>query len=1191
MPKLTKQKQTTKGMGEIMKKTTFILGRTASGKTHHILSDITKKCQLEPTGAPIIIITPEQMTFHTEYQLLKMNEKNSMIRANALSFNRLAHRIMQEVGGLARYHLDEVGKSMLLKKIMLEKKDELGILKNEITKPGFIKKMDELFSEFKSYQIDPTILKEKLSGITMTNQTKEKIETLADLYVAFNEITLQQYLTTEDYFEMLIKQLAQSETIKTADVYIDGYHTFNPQEIAIITQLSKYAKSLTIALTVDVASVSPLWCATKRTLDELKANLNETTEIIMTCQANFKPAELNHFEQHFMQEEKPFGAEVIEHINLFNATSKRAEIEEIAKQIHHLAYDKQVDFANIAVYGSNPSELQQLFESIFKSHNIPYFLDYKESMMQHPVIYLLHKIFDVFESNWRNDKLFEIFKTGLFVDVSSVAKTIDFKTILINHLEEIDELENHVLANNIKKHHWTSGAAWEHQTYEPIQTDEQIACSEKLITLKNRLALPLIQLETALDSAITVKQKSIAIFEFLEAVQIPKQLLLLTESAKALNDEKLQKQHEQVWGKLIGILEQLVEVASEEVTLTADFVQIFKAGLETLTFATIPATLNAVLIGDINRSRYQLTTNFRDVNAYGVSHGFIMGMNEGVIPGTPKEASLLSEKERQALSAADIILAPSLIQVQKDELFHLYTIIAAIKNGITFSYITENAKEPTYILNMIHQLFSHAKEGKDVSAMKDVTIPLLSQINPTDRVTTKQALFNQTLRGLHEENNHDDESVMSYFKKHDEVLANMIEKASGYVSTHNENLTQEQAVTLYGGDIEASVSRIEMFNKCQFAHFLTHGLKLKERDMFELTVADIGTMYHEALKFISLQLKKNNRSFSDLQPKEIMHLAEDAVLTVIKNNKGLLIMDANAQMRVLKIKLIRVVAKTITAMSFQGRRSGFTESYFELQFAREAKGHKDALWIPTETKQIPVGTGAVNLSLKGVIDRIDIAAVDKKKFVRVVDYKSNVQHLQLDSVFYGQSLQLLTYLDVAINWLGPDVVSGGSLYFHIHNPYVDENKEMLTTDFMADLLTEQSAQFKMTGYLPHRDDVVTISDTQLEDGKSSQVIPVAKLASGKIRKDWSKTVEVDEFDLLRKFVNRSIEEATAKMASGEVAINPESHGGNNPCEWCKFKAVCGFEGSPKYLPKLKDADVLKAIKEKLEEGDAYGDDI
>ena len=100
----------------------FILGRSGVGKTRLVLNEIKAACDELPQGDPIFVIAPDQMTFHLEYQLLKQSQYPSLMRVQGLSFNRFAYRILQETGGLSRYHLNQVGLALLLQKVMNEKK-------------------------------------------------------------------------------------------------------------------------------------------------------------------------------------------------------------------------------------------------------------------------------------------------------------------------------------------------------------------------------------------------------------------------------------------------------------------------------------------------------------------------------------------------------------------------------------------------------------------------------------------------------------------------------------------------------------------------------------------------------------------------------------------------------------------------------------------------------------------------------------------------------------------------------------------------------------------------------------------------------------------------------------------------------------------------------------------------------------
>lgn len=1221
----------------MMSKVKFILGRTGTGKTYQILTEIKEKCRDQPTGNPIFIITPEQMTFHTEYQLLRMNEKNSMIRANALSFNRLAHRIMQEVGGLSRYHLDEVGKAMLLQKIMLEKGDELGIFKNYIKKPNFIGKMDELFSEFKSYQLETAELKTKLMMADLSRQTKEKISTLASLYDEFNETTLKQYLTTEDYFTLLIETIEKSNLIKNADIYIDGYHTFNPQELAIINKLAHHSQQLTIVLTTDIASRFPLWQTTRQTYDQLQESLAEfkpTTHPILSENKEVSKRDgLIHLEQNFMQKGLAAKQSTVD-VNLFLAPTRRQEIEEIAKRIHYLSHHKQISYANIAIYAPNPTEDQRLYEAIFTKYNMPYFFDYKESMLSHPVINLLHKTFNIFTSYWKNDAIFDVLKTGLFL-TGIFTKESAYETHLVRHLEDIDQLENYVLARNIKKHHWISGAIWSYGNPDEMRkTDKQKETQEQINAIKDQVVKPLLDFELALEKAKTPIAFATAVFEYLETLEIPMKLQLLAKTAEKYGTQKEMKQHEQVWGKVLSLLEQIVEVASEDEALETEYlIQMFKTGLEQLSYASIPATLDAVQIGDITRSRYQLTPDFNQPEKYGMQYVFMMGANDGALPATPTESSLISESERQILENLGIQLAPSLIQTQQDEIFSIYTLLAGARIAITLSCLIEHDARPSYLLTHIQSLFPENKiqilldETKkylphgesnasyqevfsqqvvdlkeedaiyDLSAIrelfhdKQLKGQIIIENDLYERLTTPEVMFDQIFLNVKRDDHQLAyyQPMLDYYQKTNLLQHDKAKLALGY-NNQTVKLSEKLSLDLYTTDIEASISRIELFNKCEFAHFMNHGLKLKARDLFELTVTNIGNLYHEALRYISEEMKTRNRSFSSLNESEIKQLSTSSVEKAISRNREFEILNTSTRMHAIKYKLTTVVTKTLEALANQGQKSAFKESYFELKFKRQLDEERDRFvkeWIQTTPRKI----GDVNLSLRGVIDRVDIGVLDDQTYVRVVDYKSSARELEIDAIYHGQSLQLLTYLDVALEWIGKEAREAGALYFHLHSPYAKINEELLTkeaSDYQRIIADEQLANYRMTGYLPDNHEVVALSDSLLAEGRitKSTVVPITYKKDRTFAQKGNKILKPEDFDLLRQFANQKIETAVAHMITGGLAINPALHDGKSPCDWCNYKAICQFdvkkqpEGSRK-LTSMKPDVALEKIKETL----------
>ena len=103
----------------------------------------------------MILLVPEQATHQYELSLTQDNELGGLIRLQVLSFERLTWRLLQEVGGSARIHLSDLGKRMVLRKIIEESKDKLKLFKNAAEQPGFIDQLVESLTELRQYCAEP----------------------------------------------------------------------------------------------------------------------------------------------------------------------------------------------------------------------------------------------------------------------------------------------------------------------------------------------------------------------------------------------------------------------------------------------------------------------------------------------------------------------------------------------------------------------------------------------------------------------------------------------------------------------------------------------------------------------------------------------------------------------------------------------------------------------------------------------------------------------------------------------------------------------------------------------------------------------------------------------------------------------------------------------------------------------------
>src|SRR5690625_462251 len=140
----------------------LIVGQDQTMVSNFMMNEVKRQLLNDPLGKPIFYIVPEQMTFQQEYSLFKDEAIKGSIRAQVVSFSRLAWRILQEGGGSTKQFISSTGKQMMLRKIVDERTEPFHMFQKATDKFGFLKELDEMITEFKRHEISPDHLEEQM---------------------------------------------------------------------------------------------------------------------------------------------------------------------------------------------------------------------------------------------------------------------------------------------------------------------------------------------------------------------------------------------------------------------------------------------------------------------------------------------------------------------------------------------------------------------------------------------------------------------------------------------------------------------------------------------------------------------------------------------------------------------------------------------------------------------------------------------------------------------------------------------------------------------------------------------------------------------------------------------------------------------------------------------------------------------
>ena len=1151
----------------------IVYGRADTDKSEFIVQEIQEKLRSNPNGNPIFFIVPEQMTFQLEYALFNEEIKGS-IRAQVVSFSRLAWRVLQETGGSTRQFISSTGIQMMLRKIIDQRVEQFSMFQKAVDKQGFIEELEGIITEFKRHCITPDMLQEQLHYIGQNVPLTNKLTDLHYIYHALSALLQHKYIDGEDQLQLLANKISGASFLHDADIYIDGFYRFTPNELEIVAELLKVSKQVNVALILDPTELGnesselDLFYQTKETYYKLHNIANENDilieEPILLNSDNGKfhdNPQLFHLEKFFDDRPTPVYTGQKNHsICLYEAVHPRAELDGVIQEILRLVREENYRYKDMVIFVRETKNYHDLIRTMFKDYNIPVFIDEKRTMLNHPFIEFIRSLFDVIESNWRYDAIFRLLKTGL---IRGTDKTHPLT------LDAIDELENYCLEYGIRgKKQWLQEGNWIYKRFrgftEAAQTDRELEEETKINCYRKQVVDAIEQIDQELRGKRTTEERCEAIYLLLERLHIPKQLEERRTHFDTIGEIESAREEDQVWNAFIQLLDEAVEMIGEEEMAFSMFRKTFEAGLEALKFSHVPPSMDHVIVGTIDQSRISSK-----------KCAFLLGVNEGAWPMKPAIDGMINEKEREFLKQFGVELAASSRRVLLDDTFYMYLAFTLATDFLWVSYVLSdnegNMKTPSPMIGRIQEFFPTLKTPgllTDPDELQDASRFITTPVKTRAALTAQLSRY---IRGYHVEEIW--WNVLNwYVQKQEKYSTTYHVLQSLFYENKTVALSEKTVKELYPKQVKTSVSRLELLNQCSYRHFLQYSLKLEERRTYKLDAPDIGQLFHEALKTITEWVQTEKGSFADLTKEDSEQYAKKSISHLAPALQHHILSSSN-RYKYIKRKLRDVIAKATFILSEQARISGFSPIGIELGFGFE-KG------LEPVTISLPNG---YELVLRGRIDRVDKSIQNGQLYLRIIDYKSSSRGLSLVDVYYGLALQMLTYLDVVLSqseaWLGMKASPAGILYFHVHNPMINDNDSLNEYALSRKILKE----YKMDGLIRADKDVVQLMDTSLESGWSD-IVPFGINKDGSFRKH-SKVADEETFDLLRDHIHQLIRQAGIEITSGEIALNPYENKEGNACRFCSFKSVCQFdptlkENSFRKLPSLKEDDILKRLEEK-----------
>ena len=1099
-------------------------------------------------GGRALLVVPDQFTLEAERELIAHSSAKALMDVEVLSLSRLGYRLLEELGGSKRTFIDKYGRHMILSSIAAEEREKLQVFKGLEEKNSFIELVNNFISEMKQFNCGADELAEIARSVPDGSYTQRKLEDLYLLYSEYEAAIRGKYTDSEDYIDLFLGKISRSELVAGNHIWIYGFDSFAPKALSVIGELMQYAADVNLVLTYDdkrEARDADLFAlaeavirnfenlAERRGIEVRKRTIPKTYTAERADKIQFIEQELYALPARKYarggQSTNPAeggaseAAAGTDSLTLVAAANLYNEAESAACYVLELVRDFGYRFSDIKVICNDQETRGPILKRVFKEYGIDLVSDTSKDILQSSIVQYITALMDVVVEKYRTDLMIKMLKSG-FGDLTN---------------DEITDLENYAIKYKIR------GTMWK----RPFVRGESEYGAEALVRMNavREKALAFMPDLEAIFEAETCGEFISGLYGFLyEKVKLPEKIADLTVLQTEQGRPDLAEETAQIWGKVIGIFDQMSEIMGEQKFRTAAFRDLFEAGISQVEIGILPPTKDGLMMGTMQRTR---TGEMKAL--------VVVGANEGVLPNEKPGSGLFGSDEKNLFKENGIELCKVDDVRFLEERMGIYRNLSKPRERLWISYSLSDAEggpaRPSGVFTKLTGLFGDTPVARDaLNRQSDAELVGAGPAGLRHLTEALQAACEGRPLAPHWH------EALAWFKQNKPEALEPIRAGIAFTNKQ-EDLGREMTAALYMGNIGSireealepspelslSPSRLERYARCPFSHFVQYGLKPEERRIFEIAPREIGDIYHECLMEMSRHLTARGIAITDpaspwmtISREECRTFVED----VIAKKSGTYregILEAGNEEKYRGRRITDICEKVCWAVIEQVRAGEILRSSFEAPFGRGRR-------IPP----IPVNLGEGRTAyIEGKIDRVDYLPGER---VKIIDYKTGNENFSVAEAEAGYRLQLMLYLEASLE---RRMKPAGVFYFKISEPMVDASGAAIGPEEISDKIQKS---FKLNGVIV--DDPNVIRNVAGDFSGISDVVPIRINKEGLISGTGKDNLLTDEeFESLREKVCEKVTDICKSLAGGGIEIHPMKTAATSACAYCRYKGICRFD--------------------------------
>lgn len=950
----------------------ILAGRAGSGKSTYCVDSIAR--HLKHECGPVYLVVPEQYSLQAEARLLEHPDCKGLLGNEVVSFKRMAFRILSRYGGLAKTKLNPSGRIMLLGHVVKENIDRLEYFEFLEERPGEINRLLGLIDEFGRYEVTPGMLEEATLELE-DDLLKSKLSDLSLIYSEYRNLLLEDNIEDQDIYSAFLEKLAEHRPFKDAVIWLDGFAGFTSYEFDILKELVRQCRDVNVCLCMDEEDeyifdrVYRTYEQLLRVAKDVDARINIT---YLKESHRFTNKYIAHLERNFGKYPAKRVQDIPKNIKIVECRSIYEEVDRSAREIVRLLREEGLRYKDIAVTARSIDLYEKVIKIVFPKYNIPYFIDSKKNIEDHPLIRFILTLLDIVGSSWERTSVLDFLKTGLYTEEICV----------------VDRFENIALAHGLrgKKDFGSS-------------IDE----FEEVEMLRAKLYSDVTSFEEELKKCRTMKECCKILVSFFSKLDVQGKMQNMSLKFKESNMPVMANEYARIWNITMEVVEQIY-VFMGDIRLTGslkDKVKLFKEtlllGFSEYKIGFIPFTEDSVQIGVADRTR-----------SHDVKGMILLGANEGVFPATFVDEGLLKDDDRAYLKNKGIALAEDNRTKANMEYYLIYTVLSSPSEHMIISYALEdhglNPMRPSVIVQRIQNIFPSLKVVKDYNegVMERLTLPLPFL---TENAGLLRDVEDETIK-----------CIRKWYRDSAEYKHEFERILKADTSFRRDlYLPKDIMDELFAKNLYMSASRIEKYNRCPYSFFMSYGIKAEKRKEAVVENTDVGTFLHTLIdkaskKAINLPVDDSDKLMDDVFAESLEEV-------------GIRSFYDSERKKYIANRLLRYAKKAFRKALWQIHGGVFQPAGFEVAFGPDGE-------LPPVRVRLDDGR---YVQITGRIDRYDVCETEDAIYLRVIDYKSSDLNVSPQDLINGQSIQLVAYMDALVEGIGSKsekaVIPVACLYF------------------------------------------------------------------------------------------------------------------------------------------------------------------